>query len=122
MGMKKLRILIVEDDVVARIALESVLTDIASVAVIAKRSVAGASETLGERFDLAFLDINVADGDTFGLASALTARGVPLVFMGDKSLPNLPIAWRSFAFISKPPRAAAVRQVLAQAEEVQLVA
>jgi DNA-binding NtrC family response regulator len=120
--MKKLRILIVEDDVVARIALESVLTDIASVAVIAKRSVAGASETLGERFDLAFLDINVVDGDTFGLASALTARGVPLVFMGDKSLANLPIAWRSFAFISKPPRAAAVRQALAQAEEVQLVA
>jgi DNA-binding response OmpR family regulator len=77
--MKKLRILIVEDDVVARIALESVLTDIASVAIIAKRSVAGASETLGERFDLAFLDINVADGDTFDLASALTARGEPLV-------------------------------------------
>jgi DNA-binding response OmpR family regulator len=120
--MKKLRILIVEDDVVARIALESVLTDIASVAIIAKRSVAGASETLGERFDLAFLDINVADGDTFDLASALTARGVPLVFMGDKSLANLPIAWRGFAFISKPPRAAAVRQALAQAEEVQLVA
>jgi DNA-binding response OmpR family regulator len=122
MGMKKLRILIVEDDVVARIALENVLTDIASVAVMAKRSVAGANEVLGERFDIAFLDVNVADGDTFGLASALTARGVPLVFMGDKSSINLPTAWRGSALISKPPRAAAVRQVLAQAEQVQLVA
>ncbi|MEJ0053031.1 MAG: hypothetical protein WDN02_17845 [Methylovirgula sp.] len=119
--MKKLRILIVEDDVVARIALESVLTDITSVAVIAKRSVAGASEVLGERFDIAFIDVNAADGETFGLASVLTARGVPVVFTGDKSL-ALPTAWRRFAFISKPPRAAAVRQVLAQAEEVQLVA
>jgi DNA-binding response OmpR family regulator len=74
-----LRILIVKDDVVARIALESVLTVITSVAVIAKRSVAGAIEALGERFGLAFLDVNVADGDTFGLASALTSRGVPIV-------------------------------------------
>ncbi len=120
--MKKLRILIVQDDVVARIALENVLTDIASVAVIAKRSVAGANGVLGERFDIAFLDVNVADGGTFGLASALTARGMPLVFMGDKSLINLPTAWRDSALISKPPRAAAVRQVLAQAEQVQLVA
>ncbi|HEY0147275.1 MAG TPA: hypothetical protein VGB93_14230 [Methylovirgula sp.] len=119
--MKKLRIRIVEDDVVARIALESVLTDITSVAVIAKRSVAGASEVLNERFDIAFIDVSVADGDTFGLASALIAHAVPVVFMGDKSL-TLPTAWRSFAFISKPPRAAAVRQALAQAEEVQLVA
>ncbi len=120
--MKKLRILIVEDDVVARIALESVLTDIASVAVISKRSVAGATDALNERFDFAFLDVNVADGDTFGLASALSARGVPLVFMGDKSLSSLPAAWRGFALISKPPRAAAVRQALAQAEDMQLVA
>jgi DNA-binding NtrC family response regulator len=122
MGMKKLRILIVEDDVVARIALESVLTDIASVAVIAKRSVAGATEVLGERFALAFLDVNVADGETFGLAAALTARGVPLVFMGEKSTSSLPAAWKSFSIISKPPKVAAVRHALAQAEEMQLVA
>jgi DNA-binding NtrC family response regulator len=120
--MKKLRILIVEDDVVARIALEDQLTDIASVAVIAKRSVAGATEVLSERFDFAFLDVNVADGETFGLASALVARGVPLVFMGDPSGTGLPAAWRSFSLIAKPPRAAAVRQALAQAEEMQLVA
>ncbi len=120
--MKKLRILIVESDVVARIALEGALTDVASVAVIAKRTVASANEALGERFDFAFLNVDVADGDIFGLAFALIARGVPLVFMSDKPSANLPIAWRSFAFISKPPRTAAVRQALAQAEDVQLVA
>jgi hypothetical protein len=47
---------------------------------------------------------------------------VPLVFMGDKSSAGLPVAWRNFTFISKPARTAAVRQALAQAEEVQLVA
>ena len=54
--MKKLRILIVEDDVMARMALETILTDIAPVAVIAQRSVRDATGILGERFDFAFLD------------------------------------------------------------------
>lgn len=120
--MKKLRILIVEDDVMARMALETILTDIAPVAVIAQRSVRDATGILGERFDFAFLDTEVADGETFGLAYALAARGVPFAFMTDRRRDELPWAWLSHPVIAKPPRRAAVRQALLHAEDYTLVA
>ena len=120
--MKKLRILIVEDDVMARIALENILTDIAPVAVIAQRTVRGAAGILRERFDFAFLDTQVADGETFSLAYALAARGVPFAFMTDCPRAQLPKAWLSHPLVSKPPRRAAVRQALLHAEDYLLVA
>jgi len=120
--MKKLRILIVEDDVMARMALETILTEVAPVAVIVQRSVRGAASILREKFDFAFLDTKVADGETFGLAYALAARGVPFAFMTDRDHEALPGAWTSHALLSKPPRRAAVRQALLRAEDYSLVA
>jgi DNA-binding response OmpR family regulator len=120
--MKKLRILIVEDDVMVRMALETMLTEVASVAVIAERSVRGAASVLREKFDFAFLDTEVADGETFGLAYALAARGVPFAFMTDRDPDELPGAWLSHPLVSKPPRRAAVRQALLHAEDYPLVA
>jgi DNA-binding NtrC family response regulator len=120
--MKKLRILIVEDDVVTRMALENLLTQVAPVAIIARRSVDGAREVLRERFDFAFLDVNVSDGETFGLASALLAKRVPFAFMTDRPFNNVPKAWRSYPALLKPLRRSAVQQVLLRAEEDRLVA
>jgi DNA-binding response OmpR family regulator len=120
--MKKLRILIVEDNVMARMALETILTEIAPVAVIVQRSVRGAASILREKFDFAFLDTDVADGETFGLAYALAARGVPFAFMTDRDREELPRAWISHPVLSKPPRRAAVRQALLHAEDYPLVA
>ena len=120
--MKKLRILIVEEDVMARMALENMLTEMAPVAVVAHRTVGDAVGTLRERFDFAFLDTKVADGETFGLAYALAARGVPFAFVTDRPRDEMPRAWLSYPLVSKPPRRIAVRRALLHAEDYLLVA
>ncbi len=120
--MKKLRILIVESDILARMALENLLVEITPVAVIARRSVREAPDVLRERFDFAFIDTKVADGETFSLAYALAARGVPFAFMSDQPRDELPKAWLSYPVVSKPPRFSAVRQALLHVENYSLVA
>ena len=119
--MKRRRILILESDVVTRMALEGLLTELGPVAVVTHRTVAGAKEVQRERFDFAFLDVRLADGETFGLARSLAAHGVPFAFMVD-DVKDVPPAWRDYPVISKPARLSAVRQVLQRAEDCCLVA
>ncbi len=111
--MKTLRVLIVEDEFLASIDLESMIYEISPAFVIAKGSVASAKKVLNEPLDFAFLDIDMTNGKTFELAWLLERKGVPFVFTSGASQDELPDDLRILPFIPKPFRPSQIRQALA---------
>ena len=73
------RVLLAEDEFVIAFGLQIDLEEMgANVSVV--DSVADGLPQADRPFDVALLDVRLADGDVYPLADALQARGVPLVF------------------------------------------
>ena len=51
---------------------------------------------------LAFLDIDVADGESYRVAQKLTERNIPFIFAPGKNRELLPDEFRQSPFVSKP--------------------
>jgi CheY-like chemotaxis protein len=120
--MKRRRVLIVESDVIVRLAIEASLTDLGPVAFISRRSALAAQDSLNERIDFAFISASGADAGTFAFARALMARDVPFAFITSESGDELPRVWRAHTRVTKSPRRASVQMALQQAAEDLLVA
>lgn len=75
------RILVVEDEMLLLMNIETTLEDLGCTAISSAANVADALALLEERgFDAAMLDVNL-DGETsYPVAEALIARGTPFVF------------------------------------------
>ena len=76
-----LKVLVVEDEIFVAIELESLLYDLGhepvGIAAESRRALA-----LGEKAELAFVDINLVDGPTgIEVGKALAAQGVTVVYM-----------------------------------------
>jgi DNA-binding response OmpR family regulator len=76
-----LRILIVEDEPLVAMALEMMVTEIVTAAVVVEASVAATKKVLHEALDFAFLDVDVTNGKTFEVAQILERKRVPFVFI-----------------------------------------
>jgi DNA-binding response OmpR family regulator len=95
--------LIVEDDPMVAIDIESILLGAADADVSVASSVRDACRALDERgFDAAFLDIDVLDGKTFELARFLAERGTPFAFVSGARREEVPAALREAPFLPKP--------------------
>jgi two-component SAPR family response regulator len=110
--MQTARVLIVEDELAIALDLEILIIEFVSAEVIIKSSVASAREVLIETIDFAFLDINVTDGKTLGLAEILSRKGVPFAFISSSSPEDLPISLRDVPFLPKPFERGKIGQVL----------
>ena len=73
------RVLLAEDEFVIAFGLQIDLEEMGA-SVWTVDSVADGLPAVDEAFDLALLDVRLADGDVYPLADAFYARGVPLVF------------------------------------------
>lgn len=100
--MGELRILVVEDDPVISLHLEAIITQIVDAEVIVSRSAAEARIGMDGVIDYAFLDIDVIDGTTYAVASALLAREIPFAFLSASNRELVPAALRSVPFVAKP--------------------
>ena len=100
--MGELRILVVEDDPVISLHLESIITQIVDAEVIVSQSAAEARFALQGVIDYAFLDVDVTDGTTYAVASALHARAIPFAFLSASNREHVPAALRSAPFVAKP--------------------
>jgi DNA-binding LytR/AlgR family response regulator len=100
--MKTLRVLIVEDEPIVAMDLETIVTETVAAAVVIKASVAGAKKVLDGPVDFAFLDVDVTNGKTFEVAQILGRKHVPFVFVSSSSQEHLPVDLRSAPFIAKP--------------------
>lgn len=96
------RILVVEDDPMISLHLETMVTQIVEAEVVVSQSTAEAERALREGIDYAFLDVDVLDGTTFAFASALAERSIPFAFLSASKREQVPAALRAAPFVAKP--------------------
>lgn len=122
-GLDGRRVLIVEDESLVAMLLETILEDMGCVPV-------GPASTVEEGLamardesplDAALLDVNVAGQQIFPVAELLRARGVPFVFSTGYGEGGLPDEWRGQSTIQKPFTEAAIRDALMRAMGVSAV-
>jgi CheY-like chemotaxis protein len=114
------RVLVVEDESLVAMLLETILEDMGCTPVGPAANVDdGLKMANDEQLDAALLDVNVAGKQVFPIAEALKARGVPFVFSTGYGEGGLPDEWRGQATIQKPFTEAAVRDALMKAMGVE---
>jgi CheY-like chemotaxis protein len=107
------RILIVEDESLVAMLLETILEDMGCTPVGPASSIdEGLRLATSEQLDGALLDVNVAGRQIFPVAEALRERGVPFVFSTGYGEGGLPDEWRGQRTIQKPFTESAVHQAL----------
>ena len=115
------RVLIVEDESLVAMLLETILADLGCDVVGPESNiedglnVASGTATL----DAALLDVNVAGQEIFPVAEALKARGVPFVFSTGYGEAGLPEHWRGNPTVQKPFTEGAIRDALMAALNMQ---
>ena len=111
------RVLIVEDESLVAMLLETILEDMGCVPVGPAATVEEGLQVAGgdEPLDAALLDVNVAGRQVFPVAHALKDRGVPFVFSTGYGEGGLPDEWRGQPTLQKPFTEAAVRDALMKA-------
>jgi DNA-binding response OmpR family regulator len=102
------RVLILEDDPLIALDLQMIVESEGHEVVGVYDSLAQACDRLKEDVDFALLDIDVVDGKSFDLATALCNRRIPFVFVSAASRGELPIHLRQAHFIPKPYQEAAI--------------
>ena len=111
------RVLIVEDESLVAMLLETILEDMGCVPVGPAATVDEGLQLVADPtpIDAALLDVNVAGRQVFPIAEALKARAVPFVFSTGYGEGGLPDEWRGQATLQKPFTETAVRDALMKA-------
>jgi CheY-like chemotaxis protein len=111
------RVLIVEDELMIRMLLEGMLTDLGhSVAAEAGGLDEAISLAKEAEFDLAVLDVNLNGTPVTPVVEILVERGVPFIFASGYGQRGLPEAYQTAPILQKP------FQVDALEEAIQAVA
>jgi two-component sensor histidine kinase/CheY-like chemotaxis protein len=110
------RVLVVEDEVLLTLLVESILSQAGALPVGPASTVAEALPLArSEPLDAAVLDVNVADEAVFPVADVLQDRGVPFVFVtGYGAQTSIPARHRHALRLPKPYHRERLRQALAQ--------
>lgn len=110
-------ILIVEDESLVAMLLETILEDMGCATVGPISNIDDALKLLADDVPLdgALLDVNVAGREVFPVAAALQARNIPFVFSTGYGEGGLPDEWRGLPVIQKPFTEAAVHDALIKA-------
>jgi len=115
------RVLLVEDEALVAMLLETILEDMGCIPVGPAATVEDGLAMVADPapLDGALLDVNIAGRQVFPIAEALKARGVPFVFSTGYGVGGLPDEWRGHATVQKPFTEAAIRNALMQAMGVE---
>ena len=107
-------ILIVEDESILAMLLEDFLDDLGYAPPAVASNVAQALRIIDAGdFDFAILDINLGGEQSFPIADALDARGVPYIFMTGYGAAGVPERLRDHYILQKPYGAEALKKALA---------
>ncbi len=105
-------VLIAEDNPLLALDLEEIVQADTGAQVLVAATVAAAAAQLERRIDFALLDIDLADGPSYPIASALRQRNVPFLFLSGSRREAVPPAFRSVLFIAKPYTRAGIRRAV----------
>ncbi|NBW08555.1 MAG: response regulator [Caulobacteraceae bacterium] len=110
-------ILVVEDESLVAMLLETILEDMGCTPLGPISTVEEALKVVAgdAPFDGALLDVNVAGKEVFPVAAALKERGVPFVFSTGYGEGGLPEEWRGQPTLQKPFTEDAVQHALMKA-------
>jgi len=98
------RILVVEDEPIVAISLQDMLGDLGYDVVGPAFRVAAALALCAEAIDAAILDVNMAGEDSYAVAYALKARGVPYLFATGYGRQGLEPGHEDVPVLQKPYR------------------
>ena len=117
------RVLIVEDESLVAMLLETILEDMGCETVGPASNIDDGLTMARDtpNIDAALLDVNVAGRVVFPVAEVLRDRGVPFVFSTGYGAGGLPEEWQHQPTIQKPFTEAAVRDALAEAMGIATV-
>ena len=97
------RSLVVEDEMLVLIMIEDMLADLGCESVTAAATINQALILIDAQiFDFAMLDMNLNGNQTYAVADALVARGVPFVFSTGYSQQSLREGYRNRPILRKP--------------------
>ena len=100
-----LRVLLVEDEMMVALLLETVLIDLGHQVVgPVARLERGLEVVEREAIDLAVLDVNIDGREVYPIAAALEARGIPFIFTTGYGIDGLHSAYRNRPVLQKPYR------------------
>lgn len=97
-----MRILILEDDFLTALDIKGIIESATDADVVMCASVRSAKDKLAERFDFAFLDVDVTDGKSFEIAEYLLGIRTPFVFVSGSTADALPPGLKGLPFVAKP--------------------
>lgn len=97
-----MRILILEDEFLTALDIRRVVESAVEADFVMCASVRSTKPHMGEAFDFAFLDIDVADGKSFEIAELLLDAGVPFVFVSGSRRCVVPPKLKGAPFVAKP--------------------
>ncbi|WNH49591.1 response regulator [Stenotrophomonas aracearum] len=110
---KKLHVFLVEDEPTLMDVVEQTITQLGhSVTERAERLEDALSKAAAGGFDVAVLDVNLNGQDSFPVADALIARGIPFVFTTGFGANNLPERFQGGYLLEKPFRLRDIGQML----------
>ncbi len=97
------KILLVEDEPLITLDVESILFSLGCVVAGSAGSLARALQ-LAEttEIDAALLDVVLEDGHVFPVIDILVARGIPVVLLSSGMQDDLPAAYRHLSLVGKP--------------------
>jgi len=115
------RVLIVEDESLVAMLLETILADLGCDVVGPESNIEDGLTAVADvaGLDAALLDVNVAGRGVFPVAEALKAKGVPFVFSTGYGEAGLPEHWRGNPTVQKPFTEGAIREALMTALNMQ---
>ena len=117
MAERRLRVLVVEDEMLVAMNIEDMLLDLGhEVAGLASRLEPALSLARDGAFDLAMLDVNLAGEQSFAVADVLAARGIPFLFATDYGIKGIADQYRDRPVLQKPFRASDLGEALARIE------
>lgn len=100
---KRLRVLVVEDEALVAMLIEDMLTELGhEVLGPAMRLESALKMARDETFDLALLDVNLANEQSFPVARLLQERGIPFVFATGYGLRGLEDRFQEIMTLQKP--------------------
>ena len=112
-----LRLLVVEDETLIAMMLEDMLADLGITVVGPVGSVPAALALVaaeGDALDGAVLDVNLGTAKAYPIADALTARGVPAVFLTGYGPAGIDARYSGVPVLTKPVEATRLERVLEQ--------
>jgi CheY-like chemotaxis protein len=116
MAERRLRILIVEDEMLVAMNIEDMLLGLGhEVAGIAGRLAPALALAQEVEFDVAMLDVNLAGEPSFPVAGILRERGIPFLFATGYGIEGIHEDYRSAPVLQKPFRSRDLREALESA-------